>query len=223
MFLLGGGAALLSACTTTTATVTQQPARQVTAGSPVPEFYRVMYGPRPEEPFPIPAVDLRQVDPRYWRREVPNPTGERPGTIVVDTGTFYLYWTMQDGKAMRYGVGLGREGFGWDGVADIRRKQAWPVWTPPAEMIERDPELEKYRNGMEPGLANPLGARALYLYQGGQDTLYRLHGTQEAYSIGRSVSSGCVRLLNQDIIDLYGRVPTGTRVVVRPPDAPLLV
>lgn len=218
-FLLGAGAALLGGCTATM----QPPPRQLTATSPIAGFYRVMYGPRPDEPFPIPAADLRQVEPKYWRREVPDPTGERPGTIVVDTGTFYLYWTMEGGKAMRYGVGLGREGFGWDGVATIERKQAWPTWTPPAEMIEREPELEKYRNGMDPGLDNPLGARALYLYQNGRDTLYRLHGTQEAYSIGRAVSSGCVRLLNQDIIDLYARVPTGTRVIVRPPDQQLTV
>ena len=123
---------------------------------------------------------------------------------------------------MRYGVGLGREGFGWDGRARIPFKRAWPTWTPPAEMIAREPELEKYRDGMEPGLDNPLGARALYLFEGRVDTLYRLHGTQEAYSIGRAVSSGCVRLLNQDIIDLYDRVPNGTEVVVRAPSAPLL-
>ena len=123
---------------------------------------------------------------------------------------------------MRYGVGLGREGFGWNGTATIERKAQWPTWTPPAEMIAREPELEEYRNGMPPGLGNPLGARALYLYQNGRDTLYRLHGTQEAYSIGRAVSSGCVRLLNQDIIDLHMRVPTGSRVVVRPPSQSLL-
>ncbi|GAB5377802.1 MAG: hypothetical protein AcusKO_42640 [Acuticoccus sp.] len=140
--------------------------------------------------LPYPAVDLRQVDPKYWRREVPDPTGERPGTVVVDTGTFYLYWTLEGGRAMRYGVGLGREGFGWDGAARIPFKREWPTWTPPAEMIAREPELEKFRDGMEPGLDNPLGARALYLFEGKVDTLYRLHGTQEAYSIGRAVSSG---------------------------------
>ncbi len=216
-FLIGGGAALLGGCT-----VSQTAPPEMGSASRVPAIYRSFYGPRPDEQFAIPAVDLARLDPAFWRREVPNPTGERPGTVVVDTGTFYLYWTMEGGRAMRYGVGLGREGFSWDGAATIERKQAWPTWTPPAEMIAREPELEKYRNGMEPGLGNPLGARALYLYQGGRDTLYRLHGTQETYSIGRAVSSGCVRLLNQDIIDLYERVPVGTRVVVRPPSNPIL-
>ncbi|XWN33053.1 MAG: L,D-transpeptidase [Devosia sp.] len=216
-FILGGSAALLGGCT-----VTDTPQPKVSTAPQIPEIYRLMYGPRPNERFPIPAVNLREVDQKYWRREVPNPTGESPGTVVVDTGTFYLYWTMTDGRAMRYGVGLGREGFEWNGNARIPFKREWPTWTPPAEMIAREPELEKYRDGMEPGLDNPLGARALYLFEGRVDTLYRLHGTQEAYSIGRAVSSGCVRLLNQDVIDLYNRVPNGTRVVVRPPSAPLL-
>ena len=218
-FLLGGSAALLGGCTVTNAPTSQlaAPAKPV-----VPPVYQAMYGPRPNERFAIPAVDLSQIEPRFWRREVADPTGERPGTVVVDTGAFTLYWTMEGGRAMRYGVGLGREGFGWDGRARIPFKRAWPTWTPPAEMIAREPELEKYRDGMEPGLDNPLGARALYLFEGRVDTLYRLHGTQEAYSIGRAVSSGCVRLLNQDIIDLYDRVPNGTQVVVRPPSAPLL-
>ena len=211
--------ALLGGCTVTDAPTPQLAAPTKPA---IPPVYQAMYGPRPNERFPIPAVDLSKVDPRFWRREVADPTGERPGTVVVDTGAFYLYWTMEGGRAMRYGVGLGREGFGWDGRARIPFKRAWPTWTPPAEMIAREPELEKYRDGMEPGLDNPLGARALYLFEGRVDTLYRLHGTQEAYSIGRAVSSGCVRLLNQDIIDLYDRVPNGTEVVVRPPRAPLL-
>jgi lipoprotein-anchoring transpeptidase ErfK/SrfK len=120
---------------------------------------------------------------------------------------------------MRYGVGVGREGFGWNGVARIQMKREWPRWTPPAEMIARQPELEPYRRGMEPGLENPLGARALYLFQNGRDTLYRLHGTNEPRSIGSNVSSGCVRLVNQDIIDLYSRTPLGTRVVVLPATA----
>ncbi|MEW5424884.1 L,D-transpeptidase [Amorphus sp. 3PC139-8] len=215
--LVGGGAALLGGCTTTAT-----PDPQTTREPPIPAYYKTIYGPLPNERFPIPAVDLSQVDPKFWRREVDDPTGERPGTIVVDTASNYLYWTMENGRAMRYGVGLGRQGFGWNGEARIPFKREWPTWTPPAEMIERDPELEKYRGGMEPGLGNPLGARALYLFEGKVDTLYRLHGTQEAYSIGRAVSSGCVRLLNQDIIDLYNRVPNGTRVIVRPPNAPIV-
>ena len=190
---------------------------------PVPADVRAMYGPRPDERFPIPAADIGSVPPQFWRKRVDNPTGEAPGTIVVDTGAYYLYFTEAGGTAMRYGVGLGRQGFGWDGNARIPFKREWPTWTPPAEMIARDPSLAKYAEGMEPGLDNPLGARALYLYQGKVDTLYRLHGTMEAQSIGHAVSSGCVRLLNQDVIDLYERVPNGTRVVVRPPSAPRLV
>jgi lipoprotein-anchoring transpeptidase ErfK/SrfK len=186
---------------------------------PIPPEYSAMYAAIPTEPYPVPAVDLHQINPVYWRQIVPNETGEGPGTVVVDSGNKFLYWTQPDGSAVRYGIGVGREGFGWDGVANIPRKAEWPVWTPPEEMIGRQPELEEYRNGMPPGIANPLGARAMYLYQGKQDTLYRLHGTNEAYSIGNNVSSGCVRLVNQDVIDLYNRVPVGTRVVVRPAPA----
>lgn len=175
-----------------------------------------MYGPVPNEPFPIPAVDISQVPPQYWRQIVDDPTGERPGTLVVDTPNRFTYFVRPGGKAMRYAIGVGRQGFSWSGEARIAMKRRWPTWTPPAEMIAREPELEPYRNGMEPGLDNPLGARALYIFEGGRDTLYRLHGTTEAYSIGKAVSSGCIRLLNQDIIDLYNRVPNGTRIVVLP-------
>ncbi|ORE96598.1 ErfK/YbiS/YcfS/YnhG family protein [Stappia sp. 22II-S9-Z10] len=215
-FALGLGATTLAGCQMAAPQETVVPGRRV-----IPADVVAMYGPRPDERFPLPAVDLTKIEPQYWRRIVDDPTGERPGTIVVDTGARYLYLVMEGGRAMRYGVGIGRDGFSWNGEAVIPFKRQWPTWTPPAEMIAREPELEKYRNGMEPGLGNPLGARALYLFQNGRDTLYRLHGTQEAYSIGRAVSSGCVRLINQDIIDLYDRVPNGTRVVVRPPSQSL--
>lgn len=177
-----------------------------------------MYRAMPEEQFPLPAVDLRQVDERFYRRLVDDPTGEAPGTIVVDTRTFYLYLVQPGGQAMRYGVGLGRAGFEWSGRAQILWKQVWPKWTPPDEMIGRQPELEQWsaRNGgMPPGLDNPLGARALYIFEGNVDTLYRIHGSPEWWTIGKAVSSGCVRLINQDIIDLYERVPTRTPIVVR--------
>ncbi|MGE0847355.1 MAG: L,D-transpeptidase [Flavobacteriaceae bacterium] len=190
--------------------------------SPVASSYTVMpafYGPMPGERFPIPAVPEGVVPADYWRRRVPDPTGETPGTIVVDPSNYYLYLVEGGGTAMRYGVGVGREGFGWSGDAIIKVKKEWPVWVPPKEMIARDPALEPYsleNGGHPPGLGNPLGARALYLFDGGRDTFYRIHGTNEPRSIGNSVSSGCIRLLNQDIIDLYNRVPTGTRVVVLP-------
>jgi lipoprotein-anchoring transpeptidase ErfK/SrfK len=173
------------------------------------------YGPRPDELFPVPAAHIADIEPRYYRQMVDDPTGERPGTVVVDTPSRFLYWVMQGGKAMRYGAGIGREGFAWGGRARIAYKRKWPTWTPPAAMIERQPELEKYRNGMDPGLTNPLGARALYIHEGGRDTLYRVHGTMEEWSIGKAVSSGCVRLLFQDVIDLCERVPDGSPILVR--------
>jgi lipoprotein-anchoring transpeptidase ErfK/SrfK len=133
---------------------------------------------------------------------------------VVDTSERFLYLVRDDGTAMRYGIGIGRAGFAWSGRAMIVMKRPWPTWTPPTEMIEREPELEEWRNGMPPGIDNPLGARALYIFDDGIDTLYRLHGTTEARSIGKAVSSGCVRLLNQDVIDLYRRVPANTPIIV---------
>ncbi|HQZ12860.1 MAG TPA: L,D-transpeptidase [Devosia sp.] len=182
--------------------------------SSAPAAVREMYAALPAEPYPVPAVQLSQLNPQFWRQVVDNPTGERAGTVVVDTPNRYLYWTLEGGKAMRYGVGIGREGFAWNGRANIGYKREWPRWTPPSDMIKRQPELEIYRNGMEPGLENPLGARALYIFQNGRDTLYRLHATLDARTIGQAVSSGCVRLLSQDVIDLYNRVPSGSPVVV---------
>lgn len=176
--------------------------------------YLAMYGPRPNEPFPIPAVDLRHIEPRYYRREVDYITEEAPGTIVVEPYDKYLYFVMPGGRAMRYGIGVGREGFGWSGRAVIRRKAEWPSWHPPVEMQERDEKARLWADGMPGGLSNPLGARALYLYQGGRDTLYRIHGTNEPWTIGSNVSSGCIRMINQDAIDLYERIPTGTEVAV---------
>lgn len=179
--------------------------------------YVSMYGPVYDGGYEIPAIPLDKMDRRFLRQVVQDPTGERAGTIVVDTSQHYLYLVLGDGQAMRYGVGLGRAGFEWAGRANVQWKQAWPKWTPPAEMIARQPELAEYSaemGGMPPGLNNPLGARALYIFQDGKDTLYRLHGSPEWNSIGKSVSSGCVRLMNQDIIDLYNRVPGKAPIVV---------
>ncbi len=134
--------------------------------------------------------------------------------MVIDPQNRHLYLVRGDGQAVRYGIGVGRQGFAWSGRAKIGAKKEWPTWTPPSEMIDRQPELEEYRGGMQPGLQNPLGARALYLYEDGRDTLYRIHGTNEPWSIGKAVSSGCIRLFNQDIIDLYRRVNVGAEVVV---------
>lgn len=179
------------------------------------DYYLKMYGPLPDEKFPVPAVDLTQLKPSHFRTEVADPTGERPGTIVVSTAERYLYLVQEHGRAIRYGVGIGRDGFTWSGRANVGRKAQWPTWTPPREMIERQPETAEFANGMPGGLQNPLGARALYIYQDGVDTIYRIHGTGEVWSIGQAVSSGCVRLLHQDVIDLYRRCPVGTPIVVK--------
>jgi lipoprotein-anchoring transpeptidase ErfK/SrfK len=202
----------LAGCSTTTS---RRALAMERAETSAPEAVREMYAALPAERFPVPAIRLADLAPQYWRQVVDDPTGERPGTVVVDTPSRYLYWTMEGGQAMRYGVGIGRDGFAWGGRAQIAYKREWPTWTPPTEMIARQPELEIYRNGMEPGLENPLGARALYIFQDGRDTLYRLHGTLETRTIGQAVSSGCVRLLFQDVIDLYNRVPSGSPIIVR--------
>jgi lipoprotein-anchoring transpeptidase ErfK/SrfK len=152
-----------------------------------------------------------QREVRPTRTLVEDPTGARVGTITIDSKNRYLYLSMDGGKAMRYGVGVGREGFAWSGKAHIGRRAEWPAWTPPAAMRLRRPELPRV---MEGGLANPLGARAIYLYSANGDTMFRIHGTNEPDTIGRAVSSGCIRLLNDDIVDLYSRVKVGTPVVV---------
>ncbi len=178
-------------------------------------FYRAMYGAQPDERFPLPATDIRNVDDRFFRQQVDYHRYEPAGTIVVDTANRFLYLVQENGKAMRYGIGVGRAGLAFEGTAEIARKAEWPRWTPTPNMIERDPERNaQWAGGMEPGLENPLGPRALYLFQDGRDTLYRIHGTSEPWSIGLDVSSGCIRLFNQDIIDLYSRVPLNTQVVV---------
>ena len=166
-------------------------------------------------PDDSPTSDLtRDVNPKYKRQLVRYSTPHPAGTVVVDPDSKFLYLVMEGGYALRYGIGVGREGFEWTGTAEVARKARWPTWTPPAEMIRRQPELERYRRGMQPGPENPLGARALYLYQNGRDTLYRIHGTNEPSTIGQNVSSGCIRLLNHDVMDLFERVPVGARVVV---------
>jgi lipoprotein-anchoring transpeptidase ErfK/SrfK len=180
--------------------------------------YASIYGAVADEPFAVEAVDLSQVQPQYLRQEVAYETRERPGTIVVDPNDRFLYLVQENGWALRYGVGVGKvEAFNFRGEAKIGRKAEWPRWTPTPDMIAREPDrYGPYSEGMPGGEGNPLGARALYLYKDAKDTHYRLHGTIEPWSIGTKVSSGCIRLLNQDIIDLYRRVPLGAKVVVLP-------
>jgi lipoprotein-anchoring transpeptidase ErfK/SrfK len=166
-----------------------------------------------------PAPTL-QADPAFARKVVTYPSPEPPGTIIVDPGSHFLYLVQPGGQAIRYGVGVGGEGFGWSGVAFVHTKQEWPDWYPPAEMLERKPELKPHMVQLQSGLGmpggpdNPIGARALYLWQGNKDTLYRIHGTNDPTTIGHNVSAGCIRLTNDDIVDLYNRTPIGTKVVV---------
>jgi lipoprotein-anchoring transpeptidase ErfK/SrfK len=167
-----------------------------------------------DDPYPLPPFDYSKL-PEAFRPAVVNYTGRQwPGTIIVDTQARQLYLVLQGGKAMRWGCAVGKDGFRWAGLADISRKVMWPRWTPPKDMIARRPELAEWANGMPGGPKNPLGARALYLFQNGNDTLYRIHGTTEPLSIGKNASSGCIRMVNQDVIELYRRVPIGSRVVV---------
>ncbi|MFO1034788.1 MAG: L,D-transpeptidase [Hyphomicrobiales bacterium] len=137
-----------------------------------------------------------------------------PGTTTVDPTQRFLFYVLGDGTAIRYGVGVGRAGFAWSGEAEIRMKRRWPRWLPPEEMTVRDVHAAEWVNGMPGGPENPLGARALYLFANGQDTLYRIHGTNDPSSIGKAMSSGCIRMLNEDVADLFDRVQIGTHVVV---------
>lgn len=174
-----------------------------------------MYGEINDNGTVIPAVDVSKIDPKNIRQVVKDPTGQSPGTVVVDPKGRFVYLVMEGGKAMRYGAGVGKAGLEFQGTATIDRKGTWPRWAPTPNMIRREPDrYERWAKGMGGGIANPLGARALYLHKSGKDTLYRIHGTNEPDTIGDAVSSGCIRLFNQDIIDLYNRVPKDTRVVV---------
>lgn len=201
---------LLAACTTT------EPRLAMTA--PVPRVNPIeaaRYAALQGEKFPVAPIDLSKVDPKYLRQQIDYPTDQSPGTIVVDTEARFVYLVQEGGKALRYGVGVGREGLEFKGAANIGYKREWPRWTPTSDMIKREPEkYVKWEDGMDGGATNPLGARALYLFKNGKDTLFRIHGTTEPWSIGHAVSSGCIRMMNQDVIDLFGRVSSGAKVVV---------
>ena len=215
-FLLVASALALSGCVSTGQTVqTMAPVAEIEPEPVVP----LMYAALPNEQFPIPEVDVSKVDQKWWRTEVDYPTGEKVGTVVVDTPNRYLYHVRANGQATRYGVGVGRDGFAWAGQGHIAYKREWPRWRPPNEMVARQPELEPYsidNGGMPPGLNNPLGSRALYIHEGNRDTIYRIHGTSEFSTIGKSVSSGCIRMLNQDVIHLADNVRDGSAIVVIP-------
>ncbi len=181
-----------------------------------------VYAELKDSGFVVPAVKPGQVGAAFLRKKVAYASKEPPGTIVIDPANHYLYHIEEGGRATRYGVGVGREGFAWAGEATIKSKQEWPDWYPPKEMVARRPDLKPQLAelqsglGMHGGPSNPLGARAMYLWQGDKDTLFRIHGTNEPWTIGQSQSSGCIRMINQDVMDLYEKTPVGARVVVLP-------
>lgn len=213
-----GAAIGLAACST---------ANMTTDGKPIDPMVIAMYAPVQGEPFRVPAVPVGKVDSKLFRQTVATPprVPNEPGTVVVDPHEKFLYLVQADGQSVRYAIGVGKQGFAWSGEAEIWDKQHWPKWFPPAEMMERDTYAAQFPDGMDGGPKNPLGSRAMYLYEGKcnaknvrtancRDTLYRIHATNEPLSIGKAVSSGCIRMWNQDVIDLYERVPIGTKVIV---------
>jgi lipoprotein-anchoring transpeptidase ErfK/SrfK len=182
--------------------------------------YESVYGSMDGERYAIPAFEYAKLDPMFLRQEVAYARSEAPGTIVVDPTARFLYRVEAPGRATRYGVGTGREGFSWSGEAAVHIKRDWPDWVPPREMVARDPEIRSQLVSMPRGLGvpggpkSPLGARAMYLFAGRQDTGYRIHGTTEPETIGTHVSSGCIRMVNHDVIHLYHRTPNGAKVVI---------
>lgn len=199
----------------------KQPAQPLTSDGGYD--YAAMYGQMTSDNFIVPAVNIKRIGAAYLRREVDYPTDEPASTVIIDPKAHYLYYVLGGGRAIRYGVSVGKEGFGWSGTAEVHFKREWPDWYPPDEMIERRPDLKpelaqlQSGMGMKGGPDNPITGRAMYLWQDGKDTLYRIHGTNEPYSIGHNASSGCIRMIVQDVIDLYQRVPLDGRVVVLGP------
>ena len=175
-----------------------------------------IYGALPTERYPIPAVDITKLDPKYFRQTVPYDSKEAPGTIIIDPAHYFLYRIEGDGLATRYGANVSRPGFLWSGEVYVGRKAEWPTWTPPKEMMARQPESRKYAHGMPGGIDNPLGARVLYLYKNGVYTVFTIYSTSDPETIGTGITSGCTGLLSQDMIDLYSRTPIKTKVIMLP-------
>ena len=196
------------------------PDRQVAGLTLERPDYDAIYAGYSSERFPVLAFDYHQVDPQFLRQIVTYPGPARPGSIVVDPKQRFLYFVEAGAKATRYGVGVGREGFAWSGHAKINMRRSWPDWIPPREMVARDPDIKSQLEptargeGVQGGPRSPLGARAMYLYGPNGDLGYRIHGTTEPETIGTNVSSGCIRMVNQDIIHLYARTASGTEVTV---------
>ncbi|MFN7224593.1 MAG: L,D-transpeptidase [Paracoccaceae bacterium] len=196
----------------TTTTSTSSTSAPVVAQASVPK--QGVYLATSDNGFPIPAVDPAKVPAEFQRQVVDYASTEAPGTVIINPAAKHLYFVTGNGKAIRYGIAVGKAGFQWSGEAKVTSRRPWPTWTPPKEMIERKPELSKWEKGQPGGPTNPLGARALYLTTNGVDYGYRIHGTPDWWSIGKNASSGCIRMINQDVMDLYSRVPDGAKVVV---------
>lgn len=210
----------LAACTETPAPTATPTTNTLTTVPPIYQA-RVDQGPN-GEPIDIRAVNIAYLTERNKRQQVAYNGPEEAGTIVVDPYARFLYIVGEGGQAMRFGVAVGKAGTGFEGSGTIRRKQVWPSWVPTANMVRTNPELYgPVRDGLPGGPENPLGSRALYLYQGNVDTMYRIHGTMDPSSIGKATSAGCIRMFNQDIMDIFNEVPMGTRVVVRSPEESL--
>ncbi len=221
MFVAAGASAALSACAAPTPPAPPPPEKPVYP--PLPAHY----GAITDEPYPGPAVPEGIVPPHLWRQQVANPYPDQPvGTIIVDPSAGQLHLVESAETAMRYGAGTGADAYSWSGDARLQFWREWPVWKAPDSMIARRPEFAPYsvaNGGMPPGPGNPLGARAFYLFQNGKDTLYRIHGACEPKYLGKAVSSGCIRLLDQDVIDLHRRARHGARVRVLPAVAPAAI
>ena len=205
-------AASLAACVPATTTSSSNAAQPAIATPELPT--EGMYLATSDNGFNVPAVDPAKVPQEFQRQIVDFPSTEAPGTVIINPATKHLYFITGNNKAIRYGIAVGKAGFQWSGEALVTNRRNWPTWTPPPEMIERKPELSKWEKGQPGGPSNPLGARALYLTTNGVDYGYRIHGTPEWWSIGKNASSGCIRMINQDVIDLFNRVPDNAKVIV---------
>jgi lipoprotein-anchoring transpeptidase ErfK/SrfK len=208
---------VLLACVLALAACVADPTTQVSVGTSAPAVGKLAtdaYVARNDGTFVVPAVPVEKVPTQFQRQSVAYASDQPVGTIIINPIEKHLYLITGKNKALRYGIGVGRAGFEWSGVAVVTERKAWPTWTPPKEMIERKPELAKWEKGQPGSPSNPLGARALYLTTNGVDYGYRIHGTPEWFSIGKNASSGCIRMIHQDVIDLFDRVPVGTKVIV---------
>ena len=209
LFLATGLSLALSACVPDEALIGAGLAQP-----PAPKLVEGVYGAAQDTNFALPAVPVDKVPAQFQRQTVRYVSDQPVGTVIINPGARFLYLVTGTNKATRYGIAVGRAGFEWAGEAVVAERKLWPTWTPPAEMIERKPELAKWEKGQPGGLTNPLGARALYLLTNGVDYGYRIHGTPEWNSIGTNASSGCIRMINQDVIDLFAQVPVGAKVIV---------